>query len=71
MVTADFVYLRLHGPTEHAYEGSYSGQRLRALADRVAAWRQQGLDCFVFFDNDAEGNAPHDALRLIRFLHDD
>ncbi len=65
VVTAEFVYLRLHGPRA-AYEGSYSAQRLAGLAKRLRDWRQEGRDCFVFFDNDAEGQAPKDALRLIR-----
>ena len=68
LVTTDFVYLRLHGPGKRAYEGSYSAQRLRALADRIAGWRRDGRDCFVFFDNDAEGNAPRDARRLAQRL---
>jgi len=66
IVTTDLVYLRLHGPAEQAYQGSYSGQRLAALARRLDAWRREGRDCYVFFDNDAEGNAPRDALRLRR-----
>lgn len=65
VVTADFVYLRLHGP-EAAYEGSYSVRYLARLAARLQSWRREGRDCFVFFDNDAEGQAPKDALRLIR-----
>lgn len=68
IVTADLVYLRLHGPSERAYQGAYSPQRLRALADRIDAWRGEGRDCYVFFDNDAEANAPRDAARLARFL---
>ncbi len=64
-VTADFVYLRLHGPAA-AYEGSYSARHLARLAERLHDWRRQGRDCFVFFDNDAEGQAPRDALRLIK-----
>ena len=30
-VTADFVYLRLHGPTEFKYQGSYSDAALKKL----------------------------------------
>ena len=62
-VTADFVYLRLHGPAL-PYQGAYSPQRLTGLARRIGKWRAAGRDCFVFFDNDAEGQAPLDALRL-------
>jgi len=65
VVTGDFVYLRLHGPAG-AYEGSYSARRLARLAAKLEAWRQDGRDCFVYFDNDAGGQAPKDALRLLR-----
>jgi uncharacterized protein YecE (DUF72 family) len=68
VVTSDLVYLRLHGPSEHAYAGSYSTRRLAALADKLDGWRAQSRDCYVFFDNDAEGNAPKDARRLIKRL---
>jgi uncharacterized protein YecE (DUF72 family) len=68
VVTTDLVYLRLHGPSEHAYAGSYSTRRLTALAEKLDGWRAERRDCYVFFDNDAEGNAPKDALRLIRRL---
>jgi uncharacterized protein YecE (DUF72 family) len=71
VVTTDLVYLRLHGPSERAYEGAYSPQRLRALADKIRKWRHEGRDCYVFFDNDAEANAPRDAARLARFLAED
>jgi uncharacterized protein YecE (DUF72 family) len=71
VVTSDFVYLRLHGPGERAYEGAYSRQRLRALADKIGGWRKSGRDCFVFFDNDAEAHAPRDALRLLKRLERD
>jgi len=57
VVTAGFVYLRLHGP-KAAYEGSYSAKRLAHLAGQIREWRQDGRDCFVYFDNDAEGHAP-------------
>lgn len=36
------------------------------LVGRQRERRQAGRDCFVFFDNDAEGHAPKDALRLIK-----
>lgn len=66
IVTTDFVYLRLHGPDARPYHGSYSAQRLTALAARIRGWRQEGRDCFVFFDNDVDANAPNDAQRLAR-----
>ena len=62
-VTADFVYIRLHGPGG-AYQGSYSDRALATWAARIAAWASQGLDVYCYFDNDADGYAPRDAGRL-------
>ena len=66
-VTADFVYVRLHGP-DQAYEGSYSVQALAGWAGAISAWQKQGWDVFCFFDNDQKGYAPANALRLQEML---
>jgi uncharacterized protein YecE (DUF72 family) len=63
-VTADFVYVRLHGDRE-LYASGYSPAALDEWADRCRAWAAQGLDVFVYFDNDAKGYAPHDAEALL------
>ena len=39
---------------------------LAPWAKRIAAWARGGSDVFVYFDNDARGHAPHDAVRLRR-----
>lgn len=61
--TADFRYLRLHGP-EGLYDSGYSDERLDRWAERCREWARQGQDVFVFFDNDGHGHAPRDAVRL-------
>jgi uncharacterized protein YecE (DUF72 family) len=66
-VTADFVYIRLHGP-DGPYQGSYSDEALAAWAKRIAAWAKQDLDVYCYFDNDDRGYAPHNALRLRELL---
>ncbi|MCC8396151.1 DUF72 domain-containing protein [Paraburkholderia sp. MMS20-SJTR3] len=38
-LTADFVYIRLHG-SEAKYAGSYSDDALRQWAERIEAWRR-------------------------------
>jgi uncharacterized protein YecE (DUF72 family) len=63
VVTADFVYLRLHGPGQ-AYQGSYDTRVLAHWADRCLAWAAEGKDVYAYFDNDQAGYAVHDALRL-------
>ena len=62
-VTADFVYIRLHGP-EGAYQGSYGDAALRTWAKRIRGWSKAGRDVYCYFDNDDSGYAPHNALRL-------
>ncbi len=62
-VTADFVYIRLHGP-EGAYEGQYDGNTLGGWAGAINSWKEQGKDVFCYFDNDQNGYAAQDALKL-------
>ena len=62
-VTADFVYVRLHGP-HVLYAGSYRPDLIGVWAQRVRQWLAAGLDVFVYFDNDADGAAPFDAIAL-------
>ena len=66
MTAADFVYVRLHGDRE-LYASGYSPRALDGgrNASRVGG---DGLDVYVYFDNDAKGHAPHDARRLLARL---
>jgi uncharacterized protein YecE (DUF72 family) len=66
-VTSDFAYARLHGDKE-LYASGYTDEALHEWAARCRAWASDGLDVFVYFDNDVKGYAPHDALRLIGLL---
>ncbi len=63
VVTADFIYLRLHGP-EGAYQGQYSLRALECWAETFLTWAREGKDVFCYFDNDEAGFAAADALRL-------
>jgi uncharacterized protein YecE (DUF72 family) len=62
-VTADFVYIRLHGPGG-AYQGKYDTRTLGAWAEAMAGWSQQGREVFCYFDNDEAGYAAQDAGQL-------
>lgn len=67
--TADFVYVRMHGPSgEHLYAGSYSDADLAWWADRCREWDAQGRDVFVYFNNDGEGHAVRNAWTLRSML---
>jgi len=62
-VTADFVYIRLHGP-DGAYAGSYDTQTLAGWAGAIYSWAGRGREIFCYFDNDQQGHAPRNALQL-------
>jgi uncharacterized protein YecE (DUF72 family) len=66
-LTADFVYIRLHGPGA-AYQGSYDDATLAGWAERIRGWAGQGRDVYCYFDNDERGFAPHNAARLEELL---
>ncbi len=83
-VTADFVYVRLHG-AEELYASGYSEDELATWADRIESWHRGGApegpridpahrprrktrDVYVYFDNDIEAHAPYDAIRLAEML---
>ena len=65
--TADFVYVRGHGPTGR-YKGNYPNATLDAWNRRITSWKKRGFDSYVYFDNDQKSAAPADALRLRRHL---
>jgi len=60
-ITADFTYIRLHGP-DGPYQGSYDDRTLRARAKRLREWNLRASH--VFFDNDQAGYAALNALRF-------
>ena len=79
-VTADLVYVRLHGETE-LYASGYDDDALDRWAARVRVWADggepadakrlaapvdpvDGRDVFVYFDNDIKVRAPYDAMAL-------
>nr|WP_308240371.1 DUF72 domain-containing protein [Mesorhizobium sp. J428] len=66
-VTADWIYVRNHGPSGR-YHGSYSKKALSAWAARMRHWRSEGRDIWCFFDNDVKSAAPRNAASLIEML---
>ena len=65
-MTADFVYIRLHGSTQ-LYVSGYTDDELAMWAAKIRRWRR-GRDVYVYFDNDAKVHAPFDAQRLAALL---
>ena len=65
-VTADFVYVRLHGDKQ-IYASGYGSRALDEWAARIREWHRRG-DVYVYFDNDVKVRAPYDAQALMRKL---
>jgi uncharacterized protein YecE (DUF72 family) len=63
-VTADFVYVRLHGDVK-IYTSGYTDRALASWARRIRNWDRDGRDVYVYFDNDVKVRAPFDALTLM------
>jgi uncharacterized protein YecE (DUF72 family) len=66
-ITADWTYIRLHGPGGK-YQGSYSREMLSQWAHRIHAWRRTLKAVYVYFDNDQAAYAVHNALELKRLV---
>ncbi len=83
-VSADFVYVRLHGDAQ-LYASGYSDTALDRWAARIAAWasgaepddaarvgaraRKRAMrDVYCYFDNDMKVHAPFDARGLMQRL---
>lgn len=60
VVTADCVYIRLHGSTK-LYASDYSEAELQTWAQKIKEWEK---DTYVYFDNDFGGHAVKNAMRL-------
>ncbi len=65
-VTADFIYIRLHG-SRSLYLSDYTEAELTAWAEKIRGWNRE---TYVYFDNDHMAYAPRNALRLKALLED-
>jgi uncharacterized protein YecE (DUF72 family) len=61
-VTADFVYVRLHGSSA-LYSSDYTDDELAAWSSKISRWTA-ARDVYVYFDNDARVHAPYNAMQL-------
>lgn len=64
--TADFNYFRFHGG-ESLYSSCYSEQELKHWAKIIAPELEKG-DVYIFFNNDMNAYAVHNALSLRQML---
>ncbi len=62
-ITANFTYVRLHGPGG-AYQGSYAGETLEQWAARIRNWQNELRAVYIYFDNDQAAYAVENARTL-------
>ncbi len=66
-ITADFTYIRLHGPGG-PYQGSYPKPALREWAKKIRRWGRRLKNVYVYFDNDQAAYAAKNAAELKRMV---
>lgn len=62
-VTADFVYIRLHGPG-NKYQGNYSTATLKKWTKKMTEWSSEGKEVYMYFDNDQNAYAAFNAQKI-------
>jgi len=67
-LTANWTYIRLHGPTQLKYQGSYTDGQLTTWARRIDEWSSKLRAIYVYFDNDDSAYAVNNALTLKRLV---
>jgi uncharacterized protein YecE (DUF72 family) len=65
VVTADFIYIRMHGP-KVLFSSKYTRKELRDLAQKIKKWLKI-VDVYVYFNNDAYGFAVENSKELLKF----
>jgi uncharacterized protein YecE (DUF72 family) len=68
-LTADFVYIRRHGDFG-TYATNYTPEKLKEDAKRIKDYLKLGKDVYLYFNNDALGYAPKNALELKAILEE-
>jgi len=66
VVTADFVYIRMHG-SKVLFASKYTKKELSSLAQKIKKWLKI-CDVYVYFNNDAYGYALENAKELLKLL---
>jgi uncharacterized protein YecE (DUF72 family) len=66
VLTTNWTYVRFHGPEALArpYHGLYGPERLAPWAERLGTWAGDGVDGYVYFNNDRHADAVRDAFTL-------
>lgn len=65
-LTAPWTYIRMHAGQ---WGIGYSKEELSVWANRISSFLQDGVDVYIYFNNDPEGHAIRDANSLKDMLH--
>lgn len=65
-ITADFIYLRMHGPGK-LFSSLYSKKDLKELAQKIKRWKRE-REVYVYFNNDAFGYSIKNGKDLINLI---
>jgi len=68
-ITADFAYVRLHGPGLEKYQETYSTDLLRRWSKQVEDWAKNLAAIYIYFDNDQAGYAARNASTLKQMVN--
>jgi uncharacterized protein YecE (DUF72 family) len=66
-LTADWTFVRFHHG-QRGRGGNYSETELSEWGERIGGWRAAGIDVYAYFNNDWEGYAVRNGLRLRELL---
>jgi uncharacterized protein YecE (DUF72 family) len=66
-LTADWTFVRFHHG-RRGRRGNYSDREIAEWAEPIAGWRDQGVDVYAYFNNDWEGFAVKNGLKLKELL---
>lgn len=67
-VTANFIYIRMHGP-KSLFSSKYSSKEIKELAQKIKNWSKTTEEIYVYFNNDFYGYALENAKTLINLLN--
>lgn len=65
IVTAPFIYIRMHGPGP-MFASKYSKKELWQLAQKIKKWQKEPRDIYCYFNNDFQGYALENARELLK-----
>jgi len=67
VIVGNFVYIRMHGG-KVLYTSNYSEKELKYWSEKIKGYLNQGLDVYVYFNNDSMGYAVKNARQVLKYL---